>query len=111
MDEFALAQILLRFAREDNFDDIGRIIVSDAAYNVRDKTLTAEKIKELFGKFYPTYDVEIRTDNIVLVFWSGKDTVKNVRGLRPPVNVDTQPEEKEVKDDGEKVVKGEGDEE
>ncbi len=104
MDDNSLAQVLMRSAKHDTFDDIGRIIVSDMSYDVADKTLTAERVKELFEKYYPGYDVEIRTKNIVLIYWSGKEAVKNARELRAPVGAEPEPAEQVVVD--EKAVKG-----
>jgi hypothetical protein len=85
MDNFTLSQILMRMARQDTFDGVGRLLVTDVQKGVADKTLTAEKILQVWEEAYPTYDTDQRSDNVILIFWDGRNATRNVRGVREVV--------------------------
>lgn len=84
MDSNAIAAVLLRMARDDTMDDVGRLLISDVQREIGDPKLTVASIMNAWKEHYPKYEITQRTDNIILVFWSGQNATRNIRSLRAP---------------------------
>jgi hypothetical protein len=85
MDDSTLSQILLRMARQDSFDNVGRLLVSDVRSGVGDRALTAEKILQVWGQHFPSYEADHRSGNVILIYWDGRGTAQSERNARVPV--------------------------
>lgn len=85
MDQQSLAQSLHRIARQDCMDDVGRLMIRELKYEVQQE-LTAEQIIQLFKQYYPEVTVYIHTDRMLLVYFNGRSSTKNVRNSYTPVN-------------------------
>jgi hypothetical protein len=97
-----LIQTLHRTAREDtNPDGIGRILLADARQIADNKYLTCQNIMELWKRKYPTIDIEQRTNNILLIYWDGKETVQNTRKAQRAAFVPELNEFSNLESDGE----------
>ena len=86
MDQNALAQVLLRLARQDvNADNIGRLLISDCRSETYNPTLNGAEITRLFKLYYPAITVEARTENVILIYFDTKPEVRKRRSKAPPV--------------------------
>jgi hypothetical protein len=74
-----VAQQLMNMAKNNDFNGVGRITLAEARWKLEDKALKCEDLIRLIKQYYPQVDVEQRPGNIVLVYFDGKDTTKNVR--------------------------------
>jgi hypothetical protein len=82
MDGLSLARTLHRLAREDtNSENVGRIIVSEAQNLLLSPTLNGQQIIDLLKQHYPHsgYTYDLRTPNVLLIYFDGKQHVKNRR--------------------------------
>ena len=89
MDGLSLARTLHRLALEDrSVENVGRIIISDAQKLTQTPTLTGEKIIDLLKCYYPNsgYDYDLRTPNCLLIFFDGRDYLRDRRSRRRPAN-------------------------
>lgn len=92
MDSKPLAETLCRIARQDtNSDNIGRLIISECQNELNYPTLNAQEILKVFHEYYPKAELDHRTQNVILVFWDGKEDIKNSRSMRTPVNIKPPP--------------------
>jgi hypothetical protein len=80
LTEKQIAQILYTTAQRDIFDGVGRIILSDARYITDNKHLQIDELLNFWQRNYPIINAETRS-NILLIYWDGKDTVRNKRNL------------------------------
>ena len=85
MDRKSLAQTLYRLARQDCIDDVGRLFLRELKYEIQ-QTLSFKEIFELFKEFYPEATVYEATDRLVLIYFYGRSSTKNVRNCYTPVN-------------------------
>ena len=85
MDRKSLAQTLYRLARQDCIDDVGRLFLRELKYEIQ-QTLSSKEITELFKEFYPEATVYEATDRLLLIYFNGRQTTKNVRNCYTPVN-------------------------
>jgi len=85
MERRALAQTLHRLARQDSIDDVGRLFLRELKYEIQ-QSLSFKEITELFKEFYPEATVYEATDRLVLIYFNGRQTTKNVRNCYTPVN-------------------------
>ena len=72
---------LIDLARKNDFNGVGRITLSEARYYLDDKTLRCEDIIRLIKQYYPKMDVEQRTGNVLLVYFDGKNNLRNIRDI------------------------------
>jgi len=83
MDQRTLANLILRKARENVFNNKGRILIDELNKELKDmdeKPLTAQEIIEAFKTVY-TYEIEHRTKNVILIDFR-KRCKRNDRCLR-----------------------------
>lgn len=76
-----IAKQLLQMAHNEDFNGVGRINLHEARYDLDDKTLTCKDIINLLKQFYPSLDAEQRAGNNILVYFDGKDGMRNIRSL------------------------------
>jgi len=76
-----IAKQLLQMARNEDFNGVGRINLHEARYDLDDKTLQCRDIIQLLKQFYPSLDAEQRAGNNILVYFGGKDGMRNIRSL------------------------------
>lgn len=87
MDNHTLAQTLHRIAKRDvNQSNIGRLILPELKHETTEN-LTAQTIMALWQQFYPEETADHRTENIILIYFDGKDTTKNIRNTQTPTNL------------------------
>lgn len=86
MDNKTLAQFAVRMARDDTFDDVGRILLTDLNANYPfakgAQNITAEQVIKTIKEHYPEYDTIQRTDNIILIYWRGLQRTQTERSQR-----------------------------
>ena len=76
-----IAKQLLQMARNEDFNGVGRINLHEARYDLDDKTLQCRDIIQLLKQFYPSLDAEQRAGNNILVYFGGKEGMRNLRNL------------------------------
>jgi hypothetical protein len=67
MDTNTLAVLVYQYAKRDVFNWKGRIIVSDFVKAINQPNLKAEDIINAFKAVYPQYQIEQRTENVILI--------------------------------------------
>lgn len=72
MDNSTLAKILERTAKEDLFDGVGRIILSDLN-TCLPECITSENVLHAWREAFPQTPIEQRTKNTFLIFFSGSE--------------------------------------
>lgn len=92
MDSKNLKEALLSLTRADSlgrhrdtWDGVGRVLLTDVRSEANDRTITIEDVAQALTQLYPKSDVEPRSENIILIFWDGKDIIKGARSTRPPL--------------------------
>lgn len=92
MEEGALARTLYRLARRDvSPSNVGRLLLSDLRTELQ-HPLTFMDIQQVFKFYYPMMTVERATDNVVLVYFDGKEAVMNLRSMQQKIIPKFQPE-------------------
>jgi len=84
-----LARTLHRLAKEDcTLENVGRIIVSDAAKLTQTPTLNGTQIIALLQQYYSKagYGYDLRTENVLLVYFDGKQPLREKRSQQTPAN-------------------------
>ena len=76
------AQILLRLARNNDFNGVGRLTLAEVRSELADKSLQLEDIHRLLSQYAPQATIERRPSNVLLIYFNGKDTVQYHRNLR-----------------------------
>ncbi len=91
MDNQQLAVTLHQMARHDQFDNIGRLFLSEAKTETHQQNLTYEAIEELWLKFYPCENID-ESCGVIRVYFDGKVTVQNRRRTLEPSNFTLLPD-------------------
>jgi hypothetical protein len=76
------ARILHHLAISDQFDGVGRIFLLDARQALRKPELTSSDITDLWQEYYQDETAEEKQFNLILVYFDGKASVRNVRSVR-----------------------------
>lgn len=84
-DDDLIKTLYQKARREASNDNVGRILLSDARDVADNKHLTIQEIIVLWRKTYPAIEVEQRTGNVILVYWDGKNSLRNIRSTRSPI--------------------------
>lgn len=82
-----IAVILYSKARNDMFDGVGRVLLSEARELADNKLLSFEEMVNIFQRKYPTINVSRASGNIMLVYFNGREALKIYR----KVNAKVQP--------------------
>ncbi len=88
LSEQQLAKILYNNAKNDTFDGVGRIILSEARETLENPKLTIQDLYQFWAKHYPLIDADYKS-NILLVYWEGKETMRSQRDLNRTVQPET----------------------
>jgi hypothetical protein len=81
-----IAKLLYTLAwKNTNIDGVGRIILSDARDAADNKHLQPQELLTIWHEAYPLLEIEQRTGNVFLIYWDGKESLKNLRGTRRPM--------------------------
>lgn len=73
------ARILHTIASQDQFDSVGRIFIGDARVQIGKSDLTTHDVEELWREYYPSETAETRQDNLILIYFDGKQVTRNIR--------------------------------
>jgi hypothetical protein len=73
-----------QLAKNDTYNDVGRLMLSDCRYEADDKHLQIQDAIALWHKYYPTIEIEQATDNILLIYWKGKEALRGYRKSLAP---------------------------
>jgi hypothetical protein len=85
MEKKALAQTLMRLARRNvSPDNVGRLVLPEVNSDL-DVKLEYGDVEGLFKKFFPGVEVELRSWNVVLVWFDGREAVRNLWSMREKV--------------------------
>ena len=76
------AQILLRLARNNDFNGVGRLTLAEVRSELCDKSLQLEDIHRLLSQYAPQATIERRPGNVLLIYFDGKDTTQYHRNLK-----------------------------
>jgi hypothetical protein len=80
--EYEQALILLALARRNIWCGAGSITLSQARYELENKTLTIDDVKRLIDTQLPGIETEKRSGPSLAFFLEGKNTVKNKRAIK-----------------------------
>lgn len=69
------AQILLRLARNNDFNGVGRLTLAEVRSELCDKSLQLQDIHRLLSQYAPQATIEPRPGNVLLIYFNGKDTI------------------------------------
>ena len=64
------AQILVNMARQNIFNGVGRLTLSEARYELSDKSLQTKDIIQLCNQYFPTVTIEQRPGNMLLFYFN-----------------------------------------
>jgi hypothetical protein len=79
------ADLLYKLASENKMDGVGRILRFEARDSLDNKRLSCKEIIGTWQKFYPHIEIEQKTDNVILVYFAGKDGIRDQRRQREPI--------------------------
>ncbi len=83
MEGKLLGRALHSMAECDQFDNIGRLFISEAKKETNTPTLSFEQIQQLWRTHYPNEDVD-ESCGVIRVYFFGKETAQNIRSARAP---------------------------
>lgn len=79
-----IAQALYNHAKNDTYNDVGRITLYDARDITDNKHLTIQETREIWTQHYPLIDCETKS-NVLLIYWSGKEDYKLGNSSQPVI--------------------------
>jgi len=79
------ARILHNLARQDSFDNIGRLFLAEAKQATQNPALYSDTIREVWREYYPEETAEQKQENLILIYFDGKEQTRNVRDAQKPI--------------------------